>query len=106
MYPEEEQLDKIANWSVWESLHNFREFMDYVFSLWSYRDWGWRQNNDIYTISTAGWSGNEDIIDAMQQNFVFWSLYWYSTRVGGHHIFAPPKVRIELIQHTYLPEEE
>lgn len=56
------------------------------------------QNIDIsdrpiirYTFSTGGWSGNEDLIRAMEQNWMIWSLTWVQSRRGGHYIFEDPK---------------
>ena len=25
---------------------------------------------------TSGWSGNEEVVEALQRNFLFWSLHW------------------------------
>lgn len=36
---------------------------------------------------TGGWSGNEDVIHALQQNFVWWILTWRSSERGGKHVF-------------------
>ncbi len=36
---------------------------------------------------TGGWSGNEDVIDALRQNWLFWSMFWQKSTRGGHHYF-------------------
>jgi len=64
--------------------------MSFIFSNWKYADCGyWEQDGDIYHISTAGWSGNEEVIASLRDNQVFWLMYWYQERRGGHYIFAP-----------------
>ena len=40
-----------------------------------------------YHVSTAGWSGNESLIDALRDNWIFWMRFWIEERVGGHFIF-------------------
>lgn len=44
-------------------------------------------------LSTGGWSGNEERIDALQRPgrfFGFWGRFWYSSRRGGHFEFRIP----------------
>ena len=40
-----------------------------------------------YHVSTAGWSGNESLIDALRNHWIFWMRFWVEERVGGHFIF-------------------
>ena len=88
-YPTKEELKKIREWPVIINVPDFNKFMDFVHGIWHYVFGYWQQEGNIYHISTAGWSGNEDIIAAMQDNFVLWSMYWCQSQRGGHYIFAP-----------------
>lgn len=92
-YPTEEALDKIANWDC----NDHEGWFKFIESIWHLRSWGWtelieedeifkRKVKRIY-ISTAGWSGNESIIESMKENNILWSVYWYSSTRGGHYIF-------------------
>jgi hypothetical protein len=45
------------------------------------------EENGLVTMSTGGWSGNEEIADALSNNQVFWALCWESSRRGGHSVF-------------------
>ena len=36
---------------------------------------------------TGGWSGNEDVISALERNSLFFALYWKKSEVGGHYFF-------------------
>ena len=40
-------------------------------------------------ISTAGWSGNEELVGALQDT-ILWLVYWQSSRRGGHHVIDIP----------------
>ena len=64
--------------------------------------WGWSEQDEEnpwnkdemvhrYYISTAGWSGNESIIKAMEKNDMLWSIHWYQSNRGGHYIFEVKK---------------
>lgn len=85
VYPTEEELERIRTWAAGE----ITELMVFVGGLWYFKEWGWRQLGKIYWLSTGGWSGNEDLIGALQDNQMFWALYWQQSRRGGHYIFAP-----------------
>lgn len=90
-YPSPQELQQIRDWAIEDPDGWFR----FVRSIWWAPDWGWREesiDDDLgrpirrYSISTGGWSGNEDIIEAMQRNFL-WRITWQQSRRGGHYIF-------------------
>jgi len=90
-YPNDLALDAIKNWK-WDATDKLFEFMR---ELWKWADDGyWSQEDDgeklIYKISTGGWSGNESLIDALEQNLTVWSFTWVQSRRGGHYIFELP----------------
>lgn len=94
-YPTDAALDVIRLWYSTDAKGWFK----FIEGLWYFHDWGWREEDEPhdwdknkivhrYYISTAGWSGNESIIRAMQQNEnMLWQLNWLQSRRGGHHIF-------------------
>ena len=82
-YQTEDELNKIIKWPHID----FKGLMDFVKSIWEYADCGyWTKKGRTYYISTGGWSGNEDIIYALQKNKLFWVMCWQQSRRGGHYI--------------------
>lgn len=104
-YPTDLALEAIEKWH-WDDPKGWFEFIG---SLWAYKSWGWSEEdvphewNKVeqykdkivhrYDISTAGWSGNESIIRAMQANEMMWHLQWVQSRRGGHYIFELYEVK-------------
>ena len=93
-YPTDHALDRIEYWPY----NDPKGWFEFIFSIWHFGAWGWKEKDEPhdwkentmvhrYYISTGGWSGNEDIIKAMQQNHVLWSVTWVQSRRGGHYIF-------------------
>ena len=99
-YPTEIALEAIEKWH-WDDARGWFEFIK---PIWYFGGgWGWREEDvphewnklkgykdkivHRYHISTAGWSGNESIIRAMQNNDWMWHLNWVQSRRGGHYIF-------------------
>jgi len=93
-YPTDDALIIIENW-YWNDSKGWFEFIK---SLWYLSSWGWDEGEEPhdwkkdemcyrYHISTAGWSGNEAIIHAMQKNDWMWYFNWVQSRRGGHYIF-------------------
>lgn len=92
-YPTDDALTIIEKWS-WEDK---KGWFDFIHGIWHLASWGWKEcdviddvtgeKNYCYYISTAGWSGNESIIHAMQKNNFMWAVTWVQSRRGGHFIF-------------------
>lgn len=93
-YPTEETLDIIKYWSDLSS-EGIRKLMDFCYDCWQYPEFFIKEKvkNDLgdsviqYKISTGGWSGNEDVIQALRENVIFWCLCWVQSRRGGHYLF-------------------
>lgn len=93
-YPDEHDLDVIREWEckTADDLHNL---FIYIESRWWMPDWGWWQFTDgkgqtFFHVATGGWSGNEDLIAALQDNFIAWHLCFEALHRGGHYIFRIP----------------
>jgi len=101
-YPTELACARIKAWH-WSDR---RGWLKYVESLWHLHSWGWTEADEPhewqkdqmvhrYHVSTAGWSGNEALIHAMQENGMLWHLIWVQSRRGGHYIFEVELERAE-----------
>jgi hypothetical protein len=83
-YPAEDSVTQVAEYPI-RGREDCAALLAAVREVWQYADCGyWSQDGDLFTISTAGWSGNESLIGAMQDNAIFWMLCWQSSRRGGH----------------------
>jgi hypothetical protein len=92
-YHIEKELKKIQNWDV-KDAHNLIERLR---DMWEYKNffienWGFDHIHKerpvlMLELHTGGWSGNEDIIEALQKNKMFWIMWWWKTERGGHYYF-------------------
>jgi hypothetical protein len=93
-YPTDSGLKIVEHWPS-DDPHGWFNF---IHKLWAYTSWGWNMSRtaheyredryvDRYKISTAGWSGNERVVEAMSRNILLWHITWVQSRRGGHHIF-------------------
>lgn len=87
-YPTERALKRVASWPI-KSRRDATELLAFVESLWAYPEYFRAPSGRgrLYHVSTAGWSGNESLIDALGRNFIFWSLAFYKHQRGGHYVF-------------------
>lgn len=87
-YPTDETETAIKEWDVKDKTG----WMEYIHAAWNHNYGRIWNVNDCIHMATGGWSGNESIICAMQQNFVLWFLMWESSHRGGLFAFRNPEV--------------
>ena len=81
------QLNQIKSWPD----DDLQGLMAFIKPMWEYADSGyWEENADRteFILHTAGWSDNEEIIECMQLNVVWWLMFWQSSTRGGHFSFV------------------
>ena len=94
-YPTETELKLIREWD-YKDPHGW---LDFIKTCWWSADWGWREQEyrdagekwRRCLVSTGGWSGNEEIVEAMRGNLFLWHLTWEEHRKGGHFKFSRVK---------------
>lgn len=87
-YPTRTELQAIQEWNILEK--PVKDLLDYIKDLWWMPGWGFSLKGKRVLrleLHTGGWSGNENIIDALKHNYLFWSLNWERSRRGGHYWF-------------------
>ena len=98
-YPEPHELEQITNWDY----RDYENLIDFIESLWHYDDAfkkEWVKDDMDHevlrvTLCTLGWSGNEDIIDALLSNTLFKILWYVSWRRGGKFVFEINPINIK-----------
>jgi hypothetical protein len=90
-YPSEQSLTAISVWQI-KSNEDIQALLDYCQTLWAYYG-RWEdkpldpEEGPMIWVATGGWSGNESIIKALEENWIFWCLCWQMSRRGGYHEF-------------------
>jgi hypothetical protein len=87
-YPTEEELSTIENYDVVKD--GVFGLLELVNSLWVFPDYYIVKGKNVLKVElhTGGWSGNEDIIGALMNNTMFWTLCWEKSVRGGHYYFT------------------
>lgn len=91
-YPEGHELQTIKDWDVLKDPFGLMDFIETI--TWT-SDWCIKRRGKkiiYFDFHTAGWSGNEDIIQALSGTD-FWHLYWNKTYRGGHYYFRVYKLK-------------
>ena len=86
-YPNEHELELVSSYPAKNTNESLRHFMEFIEPMWS-KYGSIHEENNVYTLVTGGWSGNEDIIMAMKQNYLLWMFFWQSSTRGGKHVFC------------------
>ena len=82
-YPTDETLNAIRAWPE-NDLNGLIDFLRICFEGYGRV---WLPSPHHFALATGGWSGNEEIIGALQENHVFWMTYWESSHRGGKYVF-------------------
>lgn len=87
-YPTEELLEYIKNYKI-NSFGNALIILELVKDVWWSKNMlVWEEDGgDTLHMATGGWSGNESLIYAMQENYILWHLLWHSSTRGGKYVF-------------------
>jgi hypothetical protein len=99
-YPTEETLEKIERFNDYKNLDNL---FAAIKNIWAYSSYFvgpteeppkdvapflWMEPKaNYYSLGTAGWSGNEMIIAALEKNPIVQGLCWVMSVRGGLHIY-------------------
>ncbi|MDD5547040.1 MAG: hypothetical protein PHO67_07820 [Candidatus Omnitrophica bacterium] len=85
-YPTTDELNTIREWDVLGK--GPMGLVEFVQKLWKYGEVVVTGKRVKYlALHTCGWSGNEEIVDALEDNRFFWTFYWQQSKRGGHHWF-------------------
>jgi hypothetical protein len=93
-YPEESELELVKNWDY----RDIFNLIDFIEDRWAYADsgyfikrWGrnrWKKVVLFLELHTAGWSGNESIINELLTNrMAMMCLGYRKWETGGHYYF-------------------
>ena len=91
-YPDEKTLRLVRHYSG-----SALEFFRALKTGWKHGESGVRENlnaRDLcghrivrFQLHTWGWSGNEELINAMERNLMLQMLTWEQSRRGGHYVY-------------------
>lgn len=90
-YPEDKDLRRIAEWPY----NDFVSLAEFVANLWAYPNYVDKYETiDEFdrkilrlSLSTGGWSGNEEIIGALRSNHLFYTMCFQRSERGGRHVY-------------------
>ena len=84
-YPTDETLETIRKWPV-TCIEDCEQLLKYCSKCWKYHKYTYKED-EYYIFHIGGWSGNENVIEAMEENRAFWAIAWYGSARGGHYSF-------------------
>ena len=87
-YPDEKSLKAIEKWDIIKD--EVQGLLDLVEENTYTPDWSFSVKGKRilrFEYHTGGWSGNEDVISALERNPLFFALFWKKSTRGGHYYF-------------------
>ena len=88
-YPTEEQLAQLRAMSLATGAAHY-DWLCAAKALWNCHYGRVTRGFGYWRFATGGWSGNEDIIDAMIENSLAWVVTWHKSERGGLYVFYAP----------------
>lgn len=85
-YPDDDELKRIEGWPHTD----IPGLLNYVRELWHWPNGAWIEG-DKHCFATGGWSGNESLIAALKNNFMFLAACWQLSKRGGYFEFEVPE---------------
>ena len=92
-YPTEETLEVIRKWTH----RDLRGLAEFVCEAWCYPDYA-KLDGRALELHTGGWSGNESLLGALQEQTIFWAMCWRKSERGGHYWFELPATSKEALE--------
>ena len=89
-YPSEQTLKLIREWDILKN--GIKPLVAIVMDVWHWEDYRILKGNKLQ-LHTGGWSGNEDIIQALHQNKYFWMVCWLMEKRSGHYWFNVSEIK-------------
>lgn len=81
-YPTERGLDMVRFFEG-----DLSGMYDLLRMIWWLKD-AIKFDGETLSLATLGWSGNEEVIQALQENkFFFWVKYWHISKRSGYYEF-------------------
>ncbi len=87
-----DSFQAIKSWELKKS-QDYYDLAKFIIRNWKYDDYISLRGRK-FKLSTGGWSGNEEVMSALDQNKMFNMVCWESSKRGGHFVYELPKKSI------------
>lgn len=92
-YPTDETLLALSTWEISRDYNaSLASFLSCFEGAWNLNYGTWRRRGNVVIVATGGWSGNEDVIRAVESNLMFMALCWKKSERGGRYTFEIPVI--------------
>ena len=91
-YPDDKELQEIRGAAGFHP-EEARALLERVRHLWHWSNYATvtKTGDKLrHEFCTGGWSGNESLIHALQDNTMFWLRWWHLSERGGRYVFETP----------------